>query len=91
MKQKFFAQEGIPTFRWLAKSPDLNKIEQVWGRLKRSVSASEHFPLNLNELDCAVREAWIAKVTRDYCAKLFGHFPKMMEAVIQAGGYRVKG
>ena len=31
----FLDREGIEVFGWRAKSPDLNPIENLWGRMKR--------------------------------------------------------
>ena len=31
----FLAANGIPTLRWPPQSPDLNPIENIWGRVKQ--------------------------------------------------------
>ena len=43
----FFDREGIEVFDWLAKSPDLNPIENLWGRMKRRIQRKH--PKNLQE------------------------------------------
>ncbi|GFW75150.1 transposable element Tcb1 transposase [Trichonephila clavipes] len=50
--------EGIQRLVWLARSPDLNPIENVWDALGRQVSGRNYPPTNKNTLIRALTEEW---------------------------------
>ena len=52
----FLEESGLETFRWPAKSPDLNPIERVWAHVQKAVGKMH--PLTPKELVTAVKKAW---------------------------------
>ncbi|GFV47182.1 transposable element Tc1 transposase [Trichonephila clavipes] len=50
--------EGIQRLVWLARSPDLNPIENVWDALGRQVHGRNYPPTNKNTLIRALTEEW---------------------------------
>ncbi|GFX34095.1 transposable element Tcb2 transposase [Trichonephila clavipes] len=50
--------EGIERLVWLARSPDLNPIENVWDALGRQVAGRNYPPTNKNTLFRALTEEW---------------------------------
>ncbi|GFY25694.1 DDE_3 domain-containing protein [Trichonephila clavipes] len=50
--------EGIQRLVWLARSPDLNPIENVWDALGRQVAGRNYPPTNKNTLIRALTEEW---------------------------------
>ncbi|GFU68596.1 transposable element Tcb2 transposase [Trichonephila clavipes] len=50
--------EGIKRLVWLARSPDLNLIENVWDALGRQVAGRNYPPTNKNTLIRALTEEW---------------------------------
>ena len=73
---------------WPAKSPDLNPIENLSGRMKQWVQKRN--PKNLQELDKLVNEAFTALCTKEYCEKLYNSMLKRLEMVIKNRGFRIK-
>jgi transposase len=49
-------QEGVETLAWLARSPDLNPVENVWHLLKNKVY--KRVPNTLNELEDYILDEW---------------------------------
>ncbi|GFX71997.1 transposable element Tcb2 transposase [Trichonephila clavipes] len=50
--------EGIQRLVWPARSPDLNRIENVWDALGRQVAGRNYPPTNKNTLIRALTEEW---------------------------------
>ncbi|GFT89927.1 transposable element Tcb2 transposase [Trichonephila clavipes] len=54
----FLFEEGIVRMEWLACSPDMNPIEDVWNALGRRVAGRQPPPQTLQELERALLEEW---------------------------------
>lgn len=83
---EFFAQEGLLVMNWPARSPDLNPIENVWGRMKNAVAKKA--PQDEVELVQFVQEAWKKIVTPEYCARLYGSMLRRVQKVMKYSGGR---
>ena len=78
----------IPRTDWPPNSPDLNPIENAWARLKDHVATQE--PMNFEELKKAVKKAWIAVMTKEYCQELADSMPRRLTRVHAANGAPIK-
>ncbi len=52
----FFETKGITLIKWLACSPDLNSIENIWSRLKRGINNRDTISKTREELIQAIQE-----------------------------------
>jgi hypothetical protein len=64
----------IEKFDWLANSPYLNPIENVWKLLKDVVQHGQTCPKNLEELKMTLQREW----------RLFYSMPASLQSVIEA-------
>ncbi len=54
--KSWFNEHGATVLDWLANSPDLNPIENLWGIVKRKMRDTR--PNNADELKATVKETW---------------------------------
>jgi transposase len=91
--KKWFGDEGIPVLEWPLYSPDLNRIEHLWARLKQWIY--KHYP-KLNEMGAseeayqrlfhAIREGWEA-IDQDAIDDLIKSMDTRVNAVLRAKGW----
>ncbi|KAL0168800.1 hypothetical protein M9458_037022, partial [Cirrhinus mrigala] len=79
------------TKEWLKKrhikSPDLNRIENLWRELK--VQAAKRQPRNLNDLERICKEEW-DKIPPEMCANLVANYKKCLTSEIANKGFATK-
>lgn len=68
---------------WPAKSPDLNVIENVWGRIKYNLRATVFE--SKDHLWAEIVKEW-EKTPLDFIRGLYDSLPDRIEAVIEANG-----
>ena len=64
---KWLKDKKVTVLEWLAQSPDINPIENVWAELKKHVRARR--PTNLTQLHQLCQEEW-AKMYPTHSGKL---------------------
>ena len=79
----FFSEEDVTVMEWLAQSPDMNPIENVWKLLNER--AKEKNPRNVEELWTNLKSEW-EKISVDECKLLILSCSKRCQAVIESKG-----
>ncbi|CAB4475252.1 unnamed protein product [Rhizophagus irregularis] len=54
----WMSSHAVPILDWVAQSPDLNPIENLWNHLDRQVQKRRPLPKSKQELISAVQEEW---------------------------------
>ena len=71
--------ESIEHMEWLAVSPDVNPVENLWPQVTRTMDPSAIQPTNLAELRQAVIDAWQA-LPLQTLATLIDGMPRRVQA-----------
>lgn len=83
----YFSEHNIPILMWPAHSPDLNIIENCWGKLARALYSNGKQYNNVEQLKNAVQDEW-KKLDQDCIKNLFETLPKrLIEVLKNKGGY----
>ncbi|KAH7977305.1 hypothetical protein HPB49_000498 [Dermacentor silvarum] len=76
-------QRGVTVLMWPPQSPDLNIIEDVWGRMKTSLSRLCLYGKSADDLWAAVNEEWERlKCDSSFTEALYRSLPERMKAVV---------
>jgi hypothetical protein len=89
MTVKWLSEQGIPTLKWPAQSPDLNPIEHVWAELERRLAKYPNRPRTKDELWERLQAEW-AKLDTAYIKRLYDSIPRRVSAVCAAHGGSTK-
>ncbi len=81
--KSWFNDHGVTVLDWLANSPELNPIDNLWGIVKRKMRDSR--PNNADDLKAALKASW-ASITPQQCHRLIASMPRRIAAVIHAKG-----
>lgn len=79
----------IRVLPWPARSPDLNPIENMWGKLAQMVYANGKQYDTINELKVAITQNW-ANIGADYRHNLYNSMQNRVLSVIEARGVTIK-
>jgi transposase len=82
-------EENINTLDWPARSPDLNPIENVWGRLTQIIYKNSRSYKKREDLKNAINEAW-EQLPQSYFQDLVGSMKKRLREVIKQDGDSIK-
>jgi hypothetical protein len=80
---------SIPILDWVAQSPDLNPIENLWNHLDYQVRKRKPLPKSKQELIEVIQEEW-RKITIETCHRLILSMPNRVKTVIKAKGGHTK-
>ena len=83
----WFQTKIIEVMEWLAQSPNLNPIQNLWGDIKNLVSEAK--PPNSPQLWNVVHASW-AEIPVSRCQKLVDSMQYRCAAVIKNNGYATK-
>ena len=84
----FLKKKKVKVLDWSKNSPDLNPIENLWAVIKDKVAEKQ--PSSLSDLCRAIKEVWMKKISKEYCANLVNSMPRRLAAVIQNNGGHTK-
>lgn len=82
-------ENNIPILLWLAQSPDLNLVENVWLLLKNKIKRSLNRIRNLDDLKTELLNAW-NNVSLHYLHNLYGSMPRRIRQVLVQKGHITK-
>ncbi|PKC72477.1 hypothetical protein RhiirA1_337095 [Rhizophagus irregularis] len=80
----WMSSHNIPVLDWVAQSPDLNPIENLWNHLDYQVRKRKPLPKSKQELINVVQEEW-RKISLETVL-----LPMRVKAVIKAKGGHTK-
>ncbi|GFX97462.1 transposable element Tcb1 transposase [Trichonephila clavipes] len=85
--QRFFVNHQFELLPWLARSPDLSPIENMWSMVAQRLTQITPSAATPDQLWQRVEAAWPA-VPQKHIQNLFESMPRRLEAVISNnGGY----
>lgn len=70
---------------WCLSSPDLNPIENIWGRIKKKLNTLRVQLKTVEKVHAAIEIAW-DDVTSEEILELIDTMPLRVQAVIEAEG-----
>ncbi len=82
-------ENDITNLPWLAQSPDLNLVENLWDILERKIRAHKPLPKNKEELWQTLQEEWL-KIDNHTIQNLIDSMPHRVAAVIENIGNPTK-
>ncbi len=85
--KSWFNDHGVTVLDWLANSPDLNPIDNLWGIVKRKMRETR--PNHADDLKAAIKATW-ASITPEQCHRLIAAMPRRIDAVIKTKGAPTK-
>ncbi len=85
----WFKSRNINVMHWLALSPDLNPIENLWGILARAVYADGKQYNSKEELKQSIRREW-QKISPQVLKNLIESMPKRIYQLISLQGRKTK-
>ena len=87
VRQWLQEERDLQQVPWVARAPDINIIENVWGRMTNHLTPHlRDQRISADELWHHVQEAWQEVVTDAYCRTLADSIPSRLRAVVEAGG-----
>lgn len=81
----WFKEHNIKVLDWPPRSPDLNIIENVWGRLAKKVYENSRQFSSVDDLKKAITDAWV-QVPQNYIKELYNHIPNRIFETIRLNG-----
>ncbi len=85
--KEWLSNQEFEVMKWLAQSPDLNSIENMWAMLKKRLYRDyERPPKGIVEHWERIVETWY-KITKEECQKVIDTMPDRCRQVIAKKGY----
>lgn len=83
-------QHDVTVLPWPARSADLNPIENVWGRMVKTINRNNDFhPRNAEDLWDTIHEVWHS-FTPDYAHNLVASLPRRLNSILENNGRALK-
>jgi len=81
----WLSTHNVRTLDWVAQSPDINPIENLWNHLDYQVRRRTPLPQTKEELVSAIQEEW-SRISIDVLQRLVLSLPHHTNAIIKAKG-----
>jgi hypothetical protein len=85
----WFLTHNVSILDWVAQSPDLNPIENLWGIIDNQIRKKKPAPESKEELIKVIREEW-EKISLEMLHDLILSLPRRIDAIIKAKGGSTK-
>lgn len=85
---QWLESKNIQVLPWPGNSPDCNPIENLWCVLKDHVAKMQ--PSSLESLRECIKQAWVTKISPEYCRALVHSMPNRLDEIIKKKGYHSK-
>ena len=83
--QNYLEENHIRVLPWPSKSPDINPIENVWGKMVKFIYKHNFQPRTQDELRLRIMEAW-DQITQEYVRNLVLSMPRRLQALVENNG-----
>lgn len=81
--KKFLQNEVPECLAWPSRSPDINPMENIWGRVKQNVYS--HNPANIEELQNYIEQE-MDNIPENYCQNLISSMDNRVKMLIEKEG-----
>ena len=85
--KKWRAARSFDAMPWLAQSPDLNPIENLWSIIKRRISKKRHIIKTAEEMGIAVQKEWDSLTEADYLSCVDSMQERVKRCLRAKGGH----
>lgn len=87
--REFKVYNNIPSITWPAQSPDINIIENIWLKIKRSLQSMARDITTQDELFNVKLDIW-QNIAPEYVKNLYLSIPRRIQAVVRSKGHLTK-
>ena len=84
----WLSDNEVPVLQWPPYSPDLNIIENIWGRVKKRIISASPRIETVTEIKKFVVKEW-QEIPQKYIDSLYNSMPKRMEKCSKSLGYPI--
>lgn len=86
---EYKVKNNIPSITWPAQSPDINIIENIWLKIKRSLQSMTRDITTQDELFYVLLDIW-QNIAPEYVKNLYLSIPSRIQAVVRSKGHLTK-
>lgn len=83
--KEYFSLTSTPVLEWPSRSPDLNPVENLWGRMAQKVYENGRQYNTVNNLKQSIQDVW-KNLEMDYLQNLINSMPSRIFEVIRNKG-----
>jgi transposase len=87
--REFFDEQGVRTLPWFSKSPDLNPIENIWGRMISIMYKNEFRSNTVEQLQQKIVDTW-HEISPEYTRELVSSMSRRLQMIIANNGAMTK-
>lgn len=84
--KEYLQDQSYQVMEWLAQSPDLIPIENMWSLLKRMLNDYDMAPKGMNNIYERVTDIWYHQITPEDFQRIIESMPRRIEACLKTKG-----